>query len=231
MRVFTFSTLIAIMSIAALGCRQTSEQEREAPPKTVEPGMEQQPGMEPKEGMEPQPGTEPKGGMKQPQGAAEQPGMDRPAGKDIVAVAQEAGNFNTLLSALTAADLKETLSGPGPYTVFAPTDEAFAKLPKEQLDALLADKEKLRAVLTYHVIPGKVLASDITAGKMTSMKTVNGQPLSIDTKDGVKIGNAKVVKSDIQASNGVIHVIDTVLMPGGEGSAPQARAPKQPSGY
>ena len=129
---------------------------------------------------------------------------------DIVDTAVAAGNFKTLATALTAAGLIDTLKGPGPFTVFAPTDKAFAKIPKAKLDALLKDKDKLTAVLTYHVVPGKVMAADVKAGKV---KTVQGSELTVSTKGGVKIDKAKVTKTDIIADNGVIHVIDTVLMP------------------
>jgi len=131
--------------------------------------------------------------------------------KDIVETAVAAGSFSTLAKALEAAGLVETLKGEGPFTVFAPTDEAFAKVPKETLDALLADKEKLTAVLTYHVVPGRVMASDVV--KLESAKTVQGSSLSIDASDGVKVDGAKVVKADVMAKNGVIHVIDAVIMP------------------
>ena len=130
--------------------------------------------------------------------------------KDIVDTAVSAGNFKTLATALQAAGLVDTLKGPGPFTVFAPTDEAFARIPKADLDALLKDKAKLTAVLTYHVLPGKVMAADVKAG---SAKTVNGQSLTIATAGGVKVDNAKVTATDIVASNGVIHVIDSVVMP------------------
>ena len=130
--------------------------------------------------------------------------------QDIVDVAAKAGNFNTLVAAVKAADLVDTLKGPGPFTVFAPTDAAFAKIPKAKLDALLADKAALTKVLTYHVVPGKVMAADVKAGKV---KTVEGQELTITTQGGVMVNNAKVVATDVAASNGVIHAIDTVLMP------------------
>ena len=133
------------------------------------------------------------------------------AAKNIVDVAKEAGSFKTLLAAVEAAGLVDTLSGPGPFTVFAPTDDAFAKIPKADLDALLADKAKLTAVLTYHVVSGKVMAKDV--GALKSAKTVQGGEVAIDTSNGVKIDSASVVKADIEASNGVIHVIDAVLMP------------------
>jgi uncharacterized surface protein with fasciclin (FAS1) repeats len=132
--------------------------------------------------------------------------------KDIIETAVAAGNFKTLATALTEAGLIETLKGSGPFTVFAPTDEAFAKIPKADLDALLKDKKKLTAVLTYHVVSGKVMAAD--AAKLTSAKTVNGAELKIAASGGsVKIDNANVSKADIECSNGVIHVIDAVIMP------------------
>ncbi|MEO6746575.1 MAG: fasciclin domain-containing protein [Caldimonas sp.] len=130
--------------------------------------------------------------------------------KDIVDTAVGAGNFKTLAAALTAAGLVDTLKGPGPFTVFAPTDEAFAKIPKAQLDALLADKAKLTSVLTYHVVPGKVMAKDVKAGKV---KTVQGSELTVGTTGGVMVDGAKVTATDIVADNGVIHVIDSVMLP------------------
>ena len=134
------------------------------------------------------------------------------AAQDIVGVASSAGSFGTLVAAVQAAGLVETLQGDGPFTVFAPTDEAFAKIPKADLDALLADKEKLAAVLTYHVVPGKVTAAEVV--KLASAKTVQGESISISTEDGVTVDGANVVQTDIPASNGVIHVIDTVILPG-----------------
>jgi len=130
--------------------------------------------------------------------------------KDIVDTAVSAGSFNTLAAALQAADLVDTLKGEGPFTVFAPTDAAFAKIPKADLDALLADKAKLSAVLTYHVVPGKVMSKDVKAGMV---KTVEGSSLTVSTMGGVKVDNANVTAVDIVADNGVIHVIDTVVMP------------------
>ena len=133
--------------------------------------------------------------------------------KDIVETAVSAGNFNTLATALQAADLVDTLKGPGPFTVFAPTDAAFAKIPKADLDALLADKAKLAAVLTYHVVPGKVMSKDVRPGMV---KTVQGSSLTVSTKGGVKVDKANVTAVDIVADNGVIHVIDTVVLPNQE---------------
>jgi uncharacterized surface protein with fasciclin (FAS1) repeats len=131
---------------------------------------------------------------------------------DIVQTAISAGSFKTLVAAVQAAGLAETLSGTGPFTVFAPTDEAFAKLPAGTVDALLKDKEKLASILTYHVVSGQVTAAD--AVKLTEAKTVNGQSFKIMAgKDGVMIDNAKVVTADIMTSNGVIHVIDSVMLP------------------
>ena len=130
--------------------------------------------------------------------------------KDIVDTAVAAGNFKTLATALTAAGLVDTLKGKGPFTVFAPTDAAFAKIPKADLDALLKDKAKLTAVLTYHVVAGKVMAADVKAGKV---KTVQGSELTVSTTGGVMVDKAKVTTTDIVANNGVIHVIDSVIMP------------------
>ncbi len=133
---------------------------------------------------------------------------------DIIDTAVAAGSFKTLAAALTAAKLIETLKGTGPFTVFAPTDEAFAKLPAGTVESLLKDIPKLTAILTYHVVPGLVKASDVMGMDGQSAKTVNGAALTISTKDGVKLnGSANVVKTDIECSNGVIHVIDSVLMP------------------
>ena len=138
----------------------------------------------------------------------------RAAEKDIVDTAVGAGSFKTLAAALKAADLVETLKGKGPFTVFAPTDEAFAKLPAGTVESLLKpeNNEKLLAVLTYHVDPGKVLAKDVV--KLTGAKTVQGSSVKIAAMDGkVKVDAANVVKTDIEASNGVIHVIDAVILP------------------
>jgi len=138
------------------------------------------------------------------------------AKKDIVETAKGAGNFATLVKALDQAGLVTTLQGEGPFTVFAPTDEAFKKLPQGTVEDLLKpeNKAKLTSILTYHVLPGKVMAGDIK-GKELQADTVEGTKLSIDATDGVMVGAAKVTKADIEASNGVIHVIDTVLIPGG----------------
>jgi uncharacterized surface protein with fasciclin (FAS1) repeats len=130
---------------------------------------------------------------------------------DLVDTAVSAGSFNTLAKALTEAGLIETLKGEGPFTVFAPTDEAFAKLPPGALEGLLKDKAKLKAVLTYHVVPGKVMAKDVKPG---AVKTVQGGSLTVKTDGGkVTVDGATVTKTDIVASNGVIHVIDTVVLP------------------
>ena len=129
---------------------------------------------------------------------------------DIVDTAVAAGSFKTLTAALKAAGLVETLKGKGPFTVFAPTDEAFAKVPKSELDALLSDKAKLTALLTYHVVPGKVMASEVKAGKV---KTVQGSALTVSTASGPMVDQAKIIKTDIACDNGVIHVIDSVVVP------------------
>ena len=132
--------------------------------------------------------------------------------KDIVETAVAAGSFKTLVAAVQAAGLVETLKGTGPFTVFAPSDEAFAKLPAGTVEALLKDKAKLTAILTYHVVAGKVMAAD--AVKLTEAKTVNGASAKISVMGGKPmIGSAHIVSTDIAASNGVIHVIDTVLLP------------------
>jgi uncharacterized surface protein with fasciclin (FAS1) repeats len=135
---------------------------------------------------------------------------------DIVDTAVAAGNFNTLVTAVKAAGLVDTLKGKGPFTVFAPTDEAFAKLPKGTVEGLLKDIPKLKAVLTYHVVPGKVMAADVA--KLKTAKTVQGQEVKIDAArwhlhKNVKINDANVVKADIVCDNGVIHVIDKVILP------------------
>ena len=132
---------------------------------------------------------------------------------DIVDTAVSAGSFNTLVTAVKAAGLVDTLKGPGPFTVFAPTDDAFAKLPAGALEALLKDREKLKSVLLYHVVSGKVMAADVV--KIKSAQTVEGSPVKISVKGGtVMIDNARVIKPDVECDNGVIHVIDTVIMPG-----------------
>ncbi|MFN0246817.1 MAG: fasciclin domain-containing protein [Kofleriaceae bacterium] len=148
------------------------------------------------------------GGSSKP---TETPTSSPAAASDIVDTAVAAGSFKTLATALEAAGLIETLKGPGPFTVFAPTDEAFAKLPAGTIDALLADKAKLTAVLTYHVVAGKVTSAEVV--KLTEATTVQGAKVMIDASSGVKVNGATVVKADVDASNGVIHVIDTVLLP------------------
>jgi uncharacterized surface protein with fasciclin (FAS1) repeats len=134
-----------------------------------------------------------------------------PVGSDIMDTTVSAGNFHTLVAAVKAAGLVETLKGDCPFTVFTPTDTAFAKIPEAQLNALLADKEALTRVLTYHLVPGKVMAADVV--KADRSKTVEGGILAIHTSDGVKVDGANVVMSDILGSNGVIHVIDAVILP------------------
>ncbi len=130
---------------------------------------------------------------------------------NIVETAVSAGTFKTLVAAVTEAGLVDTLSGPGPFTVFAPSDEAFAKIPADALAQLLKDKAKLTSILTYHVVAGKHLAADVV--KLSSVKTVQGQDAAIKTEGGASINDAKITATDIETSNGVIHVIDTVIMP------------------
>ena len=130
---------------------------------------------------------------------------------DIVDTAVSAGSFNTLVAAVKAANLVDTLKGSGPFTVFAPTDDAFAKLPAGTVDALLQDIPQLTKILTYHVVSGKVMAADVV--KLESATTVEGSNVKIDASNGVKVNDSKVVTPDVAADNGVIHVIDTVLIP------------------
>jgi uncharacterized surface protein with fasciclin (FAS1) repeats len=130
---------------------------------------------------------------------------------NVVETAASAGSFKTLVAAVQAAGLAEALSGPGPFTVFAPTDEAFAKLPPGAVEDLLRDIPKLQAVLKHHVVSGKMMAADVA--EKDSVQTLEGDEISIDTTDGVKVDEAHVVKADIATDNGVIHVIDTVIMP------------------
>ncbi|MFQ3611457.1 MAG: fasciclin domain-containing protein [Fimbriimonadales bacterium] len=129
----------------------------------------------------------------------------------IVDIAVSAGSFNTLVQAVQAAGLVETLSGPGPFTVFAPTDEAFAKIPQDTLQAVLADREKLTAILTYHVVPGRLMAADVV--QQSQLQTVQGQSITVSTEGGARVDNANIIQTDIEADNGVIHVIDAVIMP------------------
>jgi uncharacterized surface protein with fasciclin (FAS1) repeats len=134
---------------------------------------------------------------------------------DIVTVASNAGTFNTLVAAVKAAGLADILQNDGPFTVFAPTDAAFAKLPRGAIEALLADNDKLKAVLTYHVVPGSLMASDIVKMGAGEIETVHGAPVQVTLRDGkVFVDGAKVVSTNIIASNGIIHVIDAVIVPG-----------------
>lgn len=141
---------------------------------------------------------------------------EKEASGDIVETAMAAGSFETLVTALKAADLVDALKGEGPFTVFAPTDEAFAKLPPSTLNDLLKpeNKEKLRAILLYHVVPGKFAATDVMKLNGQQVTTLQGSKVKVNTKHGVMVDNAKVIKTDVMTSNGIIHVIDTVIMPG-----------------
>lgn len=158
-------------------------------------------------------GCRPKSEPSPPAMPGAEPAPEPEPANDIVDVAIEAGQFETLVAAVKAAGLVETLKGAGPFTVLAPNDEAFAKLPAGAVDDLLKpeNKEKLTKILTYHVVPEKVMAADV--GQRKSIKTVQGQDLIIDTSDGVKVDGAKVIKADIVTDNGVIHVIDSVVVP------------------
>lgn len=133
------------------------------------------------------------------------------AANDIVDIAAGAGSFNTLVAAVQAAGLVDTLKGDGPFTVFAPTDDAFAALPEGTVEALLGDIPTLTAILTYHVVPGKVMSTDLSDGMMAA--TVNGQEITIGVGSGVTVDGANVIQADVEASNGVIHVIDAVILP------------------
>lgn len=133
------------------------------------------------------------------------------ASLNIIDTAASSGQFNTLVEAIKSAGLVETLQGPGPFTVFAPNDEAFSKMPEQILNALVSDKEALTELLTFHLVPGKVSSEDVV--KLTTAKSVQGSNLSIDTSDGVKINGARLVQADIETSNGIIHVIDSVVLP------------------
>lgn len=152
----------------------------------------------------------------------------QPAQKDIVDTAVAAGSFKTLVTAVKAAGLVETLKGKGPFTVFAPTDDAFAKLPEGTIASLLKpeNKDQLVSILTYHVVPGAVKAADVV--KLNSAKTVQGQSVAISTEGGVRINDANVVKTDIECANGIIHVIDSVILPGEEEAVEEAPAPPAP---
>lgn len=130
---------------------------------------------------------------------------------NLVDIAVGAGTFNTLVKAVQKAGLVETLSGTGPFTVFAPTDEAFAKVPADTLNALLENPEQLSAVLTYHVVPGRLLAAEVVGS--SALQTVQGQSITVSTDSGARVDNANIVQTDIEADNGVIHVIDSVILP------------------
>jgi transforming growth factor-beta-induced protein len=157
-----------------------------------------------------------------PAACSSQSNAAQPASKDIVQTAVDAGTFNTLVAAVKAAGLVETLQGQGPFTVFAPTDAAFAKLPAGTVESLLADPQKLASILTFHVVPGKVIAADIVKANGAKPKTVNGQSLDVVVRDGrVIVNGGNVTQADVAASNGVIHVIDTVLIPAAPATAGQ----------
>lgn len=148
-------------------------------------------------------------------GSAQEAWSGKEPGKNLVEVAAAAGGFETLLTAVRAAGLESVLTGEGPYTVFAPTDAAFAALPAGTLEGLLANPEKLAEVLKYHVVPGRIEAADVIAAGVAQPETAQGQKLEVRVVDGkVRVDGATVVKADVQASNGVIHVIDAVVLPG-----------------
>jgi len=152
------------------------------------------------------------------QNTAEEQAPTAAPSKDIVDTALSAGSFNTLATALQEAGLIDALRGDGPFTIFAPTDEAFSKIPADQLNAILADKARLTEILTYHVVAGNVKAEEVI--KLNSAKTLQGGEVAISTANGVQVNDANVIQTDIATSNGVIHVIDTVLLPEGSSSVP-----------
>ncbi len=200
---FTMAAALALAACAAKPNPDTAPPSEPAPePAPVEAAVAPEPAPEPAKPAEPAPPPAPT--------------------KDIVDTAAEAGTFTTLLKAVEAAGLKDTLKGPGPFTVFAPNDEAFAKLPKGELDKLLKNKKKLADLLNYHVVSGAAVKSS-EAAAMPTAKTVNGAEIAIDASSGVKLnGVATVVSADIATTNGVIHVIDTVLTVPKAGKAPKA---------
>lgn len=198
MKRLTLSLTLAAVAMATACSKNTTESTPPTDPVPAEPAP-----------VAAEPAPEPEPAPAEPAPAPEPPAPT----KDIVDTATEAGNFTTLLSAIDAAGLKDTLKGPGPFTVFAPSDEAFAKLPKGELDKLLKNKKKLAELLNYHVVSGTAVKStDITAPQQ--VKTVAGKELAIDPSAGVKLnGEATVTQADILTTNGVIHVVDTVLQP------------------
>jgi len=200
---FTLAAALALAACAAKPNPDTAPPSEPAPePAPVEAAVAPEPAPEPAKPAEPAPPPAPT--------------------KDIVDTAAEAGTFTTLLTAIETAGLKDTLKGPGPFTVFAPNDEAFAKLPKAELDKLLKNKKKLADLLNYHVVSGAAVKAS-EAAAMPTAKTVNGAEIAIDASSGVKLnGTATVISADIATTNGVIHVIDTVLVIPKPGKAPKA---------
>jgi uncharacterized surface protein with fasciclin (FAS1) repeats len=198
---------IVLVAIVALGYWMVSGSNQSAKDDAASMKTEEKKPMPPKETP-----PAPKVSEKTPAPSAEKSTPDAMMEKNTITdIAVANGNFKTLVTALQAAGLVETLSGPGPFTVFAPTDAAFAKLPAGTVEALLKDKKKLTSILTYHVVSGNVMAKDVVT--LTSAKTLNGQSVTVNATKGVKINDALVITPDVVASNGVIHVIDTVLLP------------------
>lgn len=198
---------VVLVAVVALGYWMVSGSNQSAKDDSASMKTEKTKPMPPKETP-----PAPKVSEKAPAPSAEKSTSDAMMEKNTITdIAVANGNFKTLVTALQAAGLVETLSGPGPFTVFAPTDAAFAKLPAGTVEALLKDKEKLTSILTYHVVSGNVMAKDVVTLK--SAKTLNGQSVTVNATKGVKINDALVITPDVVASNGVIHVIDTVLLP------------------
>jgi uncharacterized surface protein with fasciclin (FAS1) repeats len=194
--------LLVVLALVAIGCKKKQQDGQAAPKPGEGSGSETSSG--------PAAGGSVATGSAAAASATPDPNKPPTRGKNIVETAKAAGTFNTLVKAIEAAGLTDRLSGAAPFTVFAPTDEAFAKIPAKDLEALLADKTRLEALLEYHVVPGAVSSKDLVAQK--AIKSVQGADLAIDTSSGIKIGGATVVTPDVAASNGLIHAIDTVLV-------------------
>jgi uncharacterized surface protein with fasciclin (FAS1) repeats len=209
--VLTVASVAAFAStplLAGEGCSQKGKQARMG---TMQPAVLSSPATDELQSGLIKVGHHMEGEKKAKQHGGDHHGMALQSEEDIVDTAISTGTFNTLVTAVKAAGLVDTLKGDGPFTVFAPTDEAFAKLPQEKLNALLNDKDALKKVLTYHVVAGKVMSTDVI--KLKSAQTVEGQSIKINSNDGVQINNAKVIMADIITTNGIIHVVDEVILP------------------
>ena len=207
----TVASVAAFASTPLLAGESCSQKGKQATTGSMQPAVLSSPAVTPLQSGFIKVGHHMEGEKKARQHGGDHHGMKMESGTDIVDTAISTGTFNTLVTAVKAAGLVETLKGDGPFTVFAPTDDAFAKLPQDKLNALLNDKDALKKVLTYHVVAGKVMSTDVV--KLKSAKTVEGQSIKINSDDGVKINNAKVIMTDIITTNGIIHVVDEVILP------------------